>query len=718
MAGKDQAPPGENRDKAGRFKPGVSGNPSGLSRQHHDSVESPDDLEPNWTNAQLASLRGIRGDGWASALTGIGTEERDKRLSHSFYGTSLSYQETLDLWEKDDMASAAIEMPAKECFREGYEITISDEGEYEDLKETIEEKLIELDADDAIERAMNLERAFGGAAILIGADDHQPLDKPLDMERVTSLDWLNVLEPLMIHPVAFYDDPLEAKFGEPEFYQINTYGQTSLAAATIPGRNPTGPVFVNKVIHESRLIKFNGIRISQVTRSQSPVAPYWGTSVLPRFVEILRDFNIAYHAAGILGVDVGQPVISIENLMTNVVKHPDRVQARMAALNLGKSTARAIILDTKEKFERQTTNLSGIPELLDRLSRRLSAAVGIPLSILLGFTPDGMGKSSETELEQWHNIVRSMQRRRLTPILRMLAKMIMQSVRKRKIPKKWGIRWHELKRLTDGQRAEARLTQARADELYAKYGILTADEIRKARFGGEYSYETPINEKEEAPGYVAALPAGVMAVEGTQTVPGGAKVAAVSGGADKVPVAAPGAHSVGGYTRRDPNVGTKAPRGDEDGPGKAITFAGFDIVIESPKGSYRYWTDTDGTEGKTKMRIDYGYIVSSLGNDGDSLDVYKGPNEAAEWVYIVHQNKKPDFTEFDEDKILIGFDSANHARDAYIAQYDDERFFGGMTQMKLEEFRDKVNKHVVGRLTHANIDASGEPISPVDEPTS
>lgn len=765
---------GTVRNERGQFVPGKSGNPTGKRK---------DSVQEQITDFLEAPFSPQRFDGWVSALTGIGTTERDKRTSHAFAPSSqLTYEQIANLWEKDDIAAKAIELPAHTCFQEGYEISIGDEGSYDELKEDLEEALEDLGVDKAVERALNLSRAFGGAAILIGANDNRPLDTPLEMERVASLDWLNVLEPTEIYPASFYSDPTAPKYGEPEFFQVNNFG-TAGTLFGLPSPKPTKPKqkdFKTQYIHESRLVIFDGIKVSRYSPTTSNIAPYWGHSIINRFIEVLRDYNVSFHSAGIIGTDISQPVISMENLMGLVAKSPEKLAARMSALELSRSTARAILIDSKEKFERVTTNISGLPDLLDRLSQRLAGAIDIPLSVLLGVAPEGMGQAGETELKQWYARIRAIQRRELTPVIRKLAKMIMQSLRKRKIPKKWDIRWHDLERLTDTQRAEARLTQARSDSMYIKMGAVTCDEIRFSRFGGQYSYETQIKENEDAPG----IPEIVAAAEEAALMLGAEGQAPATAGKSK---AAARRHPVRPYARKSPKAptlgrsaiegGDKANgkelrdrqdaaytaeaeldyqtrrrqrlldagaspdsaavkllndlielteaelmwcrdgscgpdclydhpwRVDEDGPGKVVDFAGFRVCIESPKGSVRTWIDTDGTPGETKMKYDYGYIENSMGTDGDSVDVYLGPNEQAEWVYIIHQNKKPDFTQYDEDKVMLGFDSANHAQDAYLRQYDDERFLGGVTQMKLEEFHQKIQFHTGGRVTHALMDA-------------
>lgn len=120
-------------------------------------------------------------------------------------------------------------------------------------------------------------------------------------------------------------------------------------------------------------------------------------------------------------------------------------------------------------------------------------------------------------------------------------------------------------------------------------------------------------------------------------------------------------------------------------------FKGLDIAIENKKGSERKWFDPHGKEkGSTHMHFDYGYIRLTKGTDGDHVDVYLGPNEESDKVFIVDQMKKPDFKEFDEQKVMLGFDTADAAEKAYRKQYNDSRFFGSMKEMPFEEFKMKV----------------------------
>lgn len=137
-------------------------------------------------------------------------------------------------------------------------------------------------------------------------------------------------------------------------------------------------------------------------------------------------------------------------------------------------------------------------------------------------------------------------------------------------------------------------------------------------------------------------------------------------------------------------------------------WRGLSIVVENRRGTIRKWYDPNNRErGRTKMRYDYGYIEGAVGADGDEVGVYLGPKRGGEFVYVVHQRKAPEFTEFDEDKVMLGFSGAGAAERAYKRQYNDLRFFGGMSAIPTREFLAKVRAADGTKITNA--DAGGAP---------
>jgi ppGpp synthetase/RelA/SpoT-type nucleotidyltranferase len=118
-------------------------------------------------------------------------------------------------------------------------------------------------------------------------------------------------------------------------------------------------------------------------------------------------------------------------------------------------------------------------------------------------------------------------------------------------------------------------------------------------------------------------------------------------------------------------------------------FRGLPIIIEWPKGSTRVGKKPDGTSFKTEMKVDYGYIPDTTGRDGEKLDIYRGPDEDAEYAYIVEQ--LDDKGEFDEYKIMLGFSTLEEAEEAYVGQAGED-MLGDISEVDFEYLFDTVRE--------------------------
>lgn len=139
-----------------------------------------------------------------------------------------------------------------------------------------------------------------------------------------------------------------------------------------------------------------------------------------------------------------------------------------------------------------------------------------------------------------------------------------------------------------------------------------------------------------------------------------------------------------------------------------IDFNGLPISVENRRGNIRQWYDPAAQRsGMTRMAVPYGYIRGTLGVDGDQYDVFVGPHRDAPFVYVVRQMKAPEFTEFDEEKALVGFRTQEEAVALYRRHYDDPRFFGSVRRIPFAQFRDQVMKtrQNGGRLEKAHVKA-------------
>lgn len=100
-----------------------------------------------------------------------------------------------------------------------------------------------------------------------------------------------------------------------------------------------------------------------------------------------------------------------------------------------------------------------------------------------------------------------------------------------------------------------------------------------------------------------------------------------------------------------------------------VRIHGLDISIENAKGSVRSGDD-NGRHWEVTLPAHYGYIKGTEGKDKDHIDVYIGEHPNAFIVYVVNQaTRKGDF---DEHKLLLGFQSKDEAVAAYDGGFEGD----------------------------------------------
>lgn len=119
---------------------------------------------------------------------------------------------------------------------------------------------------------------------------------------------------------------------------------------------------------------------------------------------------------------------------------------------------------------------------------------------------------------------------------------------------------------------------------------------------------------------------------------------------------------------------------------------GFRIIIEHPKGSIRELEDDKGKViYRKRMFYDYGYFPGTKGRDGDGVDVFVGPMGNASEVFIVHMKDLGPVKDAreDEDKVMLGFPSADAAKQAFLLHYP-KNFYESLTALPLADFKKKM----------------------------
>ncbi len=134
--------------------------------------------------------------------------------------------------------------------------------------------------------------------------------------------------------------------------------------------------------------------------------------------------------------------------------------------------------------------------------------------------------------------------------------------------------------------------------------------------------------------------------------------------------------SIGGSAQRTPEATAKAMR--------KIEHQGIPVTIDRPKGYVQHGRGEDGKTWEREYKLDYGYIPKTKGGDGEGIDVFLGPNDDAPTAYWIAQKSRDGG--FDEWKVMLGFDSPEAAKKAYL-DHVPAKFFGEMHAVPVSQMK-------------------------------
>jgi hypothetical protein len=126
-----------------------------------------------------------------------------------------------------------------------------------------------------------------------------------------------------------------------------------------------------------------------------------------------------------------------------------------------------------------------------------------------------------------------------------------------------------------------------------------------------------------------------------------------------------------------------------------VKLHGLDITIENPQGSKRSGVDADGKPWSIDMAHHYGYIKRSTGADNEHVDVFVGNKPESTKAFVVNQ-VDPKTGDFDEHKILLGFDNKTQARQGYLKNYAKGwKGLGSITEIPISELKAKIESGAI-----------------------
>lgn len=436
-------------------------------------------------SGEKVSGKGLRHDGWMNILSGLGVRGRDKTTAVLFRACPFfSPVELAELYRADGLTKRVIDVVPGEMLRQGWEI----DGDPESL---ILGKFEELDVNFKLNSLIQWSRLYGGAICVMGIADGRPLNEPVNVENIQSVNWLQVFDrwQVMINYDYICQDFNDPNYGLPLFYQVSDYR--------------TGAIFV---VHCSRVLRMDWGNLPNREKNYNQG---WGDSVLVSIYNELKNYGSAFANCAAIMEDFVNGILKLPGLSMMLAQGCDEtdrnLMKRLDWANLTKGVTNMMVLDGDEVYEKLSTNVAGISDMLDRFMLSVSSVTGIPITLLFGRSPAGLNATGDSDIRNFYDMVKQLQETKLKPCLEKLIFYIMKSeygpfggVE----PENWSLQFTPLWQNTEEQEAVMRRTVAETDAIYIDRGVLDPTEVAVSRFGGDrWSMNTIIDEEARKGGY-------------------------------------------------------------------------------------------------------------------------------------------------------------------------------------------------------------------------
>ena len=431
----------------------------------------------------IGKQRSLGRGGLYNAVSGAGGPA-DKAAHGYFLPTIFSSRTPLETIYVESWAAAKfINIPVDDSLIRWRRFDADDD----DTVERMQDAERRHDVRGRLARAMKMGRLYG-TGLLVMVTREAPLEEPLVVERVREGDLVQLL------PVDRFDATVERydteflspTFGQPLLYRI----QPRILTA---GADPV-------LVHASRVLRFDGCRPLSVGGWDANYDSKWGVSELvPVLTSIIQDASLASGIAH-LAQEASMLVVKMQGFRDAITGQgggpEDPTPAQIGeAMNLNKSLWRTIFTDKDSEIDRINVTWAGLPDLLDRFHKRLSAAADIPGTRFMGQSPLGMNATGDSDLRNYALRVAAMQERLLTDPLSRLDKVLARDAGLTDPPK---YTWRSLMDMSEQDQAMVAKTRAEAVNIALQAGLIDEDEGRAAIDGDPVFGELP-GDAPEAP---------------------------------------------------------------------------------------------------------------------------------------------------------------------------------------------------------------------------
>lgn len=477
-------------------------------------------------NLEKLAKQPFRRDSWTNFFTGVGNSGIDKRMNTVFNpNPGLTEDELNAIYRNEGMGRRIIEVLTEDMVRKWFKIDADTNGD-------MEREFKKFRGRKQIEEGIRWALLHGGAVGILGITDGGMYEDPVDESNIDEVTHIHIFDRWRSIWVTadLYNDPYNPKFGTPEFYTIfpinpamspgaayaNVVTKGSPSTTKNRGTSVGDQPILNNLkgnvaplvgafrVHETRVLRFDGVLIPLKERIRNR---YWNDSYLQSCFERIRGLGESYASIETIIQEFIIGTLTIKDLAAMIATGKEGLALkRLDILDRSKHVMNTVMIDENEEYERKPATVTGLDSLVQSLVLGISAASGIPVTVLMGQSPAGLNATGASDIRRYYDKIAGMQQSMIQEPLEKLCKYVMLSKKSRFKGKElddWSIIFPSLWALTEVEQAEVRLKMAQADGLYLDRNVLSQPEVSGSRFGGEmYSFETSLSDQRDEKGWL------------------------------------------------------------------------------------------------------------------------------------------------------------------------------------------------------------------------
>lgn len=403
-------------------------------------------------------LRGTS-DSLTNMVANLGNQ-RDKRTHNSFGLSYVSQFELEAAYSSNWLARRIVDEPNKDATREWRTFN---GGEAREIAQ--EEK--RLGVQQIVQKAGCWGDLYGGAVILMITD--QDLTQPLDPSKIKKggLKRLAVFDRWDIQPTDFnFSEPLKPNWMLPEYYTI--IGGTAR-------------------IHYTHLIRYTG---SMLPRRLSQMQQGWGDSRLSQCMSDLRDVVATKQGIASLVLEANVDTITKDGLSAALAgPECDSITQRYRLFGMMKSIVNLALLDSSEKYERNSVAFAGLSQIMEQFMVWTAGAAQMPVTKVFGDAASGLNSTGEGDLNNYYDAIKTKQTGEMRLQMEQLDQVMVRSAIG-EFPEDLEFEWNPLYQSSGLEQAQQTLANAQADDVAVLNGTIKKSHAMK-RIQAAGSYDIP-----------------------------------------------------------------------------------------------------------------------------------------------------------------------------------------------------------------------------------